>query len=130
MNMRTPPKNTVARNEYNQLPYHIPNQNINIAAKNISPLPKNKNIIQQGKVLYNAFCIHCHGETGKGDGKVGNILKGIPKYNKSRTKNLSEGHIFHIITYGYGRMGAHASQISIQERWKIVQYVQSLQKQS
>ena len=35
-----------------------------------------------------------------------------------------EGHIFHAITYGLNAMGPHASQITEEERWKIVLYVQ------
>ncbi len=43
--------------------------------------------------------------------------------------DFTEGHIFHTITYGYGKMGPHASQISEKERWKIVYYIQEkLQK--
>ena len=34
-----------------------------------------------------------------------------------------------VITHGKGRMWGHGSQISIEDRWKIVKYVQTLQKQ-
>ncbi len=128
MNMRTPAPHTVSRNKMQQLPYRISSKNIQAAQDIQNPLPKNKTILQEGRILYTTFCTHCHGESGKGNGSVGKILKGVPPYNKGRTKNLSAGHIFHVITHGYGRMGAHASQISIEERWKIVQYVQKLQK--
>ena len=43
-------------------------------------------------------------------------------------KDLTDGKIFHTITYGVNLMGAHASQISPAERWKIVLYVHELQK--
>ena len=33
---------------------------------------------------------------------------------------LTAGHIFHSITYGLNAMGPHASQLSEEERWKIV----------
>jgi mono/diheme cytochrome c family protein len=79
----------------------------------------------QGKILYTKMCMHCHGETGQGDGEVGKKLLGVPQYNKK--KDMTEGHIFHVITYGKGRMGAHGSQVSQEERWKIVRYVQTLQ---
>ena len=41
---------------------------------------------------------------------------------------LDAGHIFHAITYGLNAMGPHASQLTEEERWKIVLYVQELQK--
>ena len=37
---------------------------------------------------------------------------------------LKAGHIFHAITYGVGNMGPHASQITEEERWLIVNYIQ------
>jgi hypothetical protein len=42
-------------------------------------------------------------------------------------KNLPEGKIFHTLTYGKGTMGSHASQLTQEERWKLVFYVQKLQ---
>ncbi len=128
MNMRTPPLNTVPRNQNNTLPYRISKHDFAQAQNIYNPFSQNNHILQQGKILYHTFCAHCHGKNGQGDGSVGKILKGVPAYNKGRTKTLNEGHIFHVITHGYGRMSAHASQISIAERWKIVQYVQHLQK--
>jgi hypothetical protein len=41
---------------------------------------------------------------------------------------LKPGHLFHAITYGLNAMGPHASQLTEDERWKIVLYVQELQK--
>jgi hypothetical protein len=39
---------------------------------------------------------------------------------------LTEGKMFHSMTYGKGLMGQHASQLNKQERWQLVFYVQSL----
>lgn len=83
---------------------------------------------KEGEVLYGKFCIHCHGATGAGDGKVGAKLPGPPPaYNSGAIKNLPEGKIFHSITYGKNSMGSHASQLTAEERWKLVYYVQKLQ---
>ncbi len=60
--------------------------------------------------------------------KVGAKLMGVPSYSAGRVATLSEGHIYHTITHGKGRMGAHGSQVSEENRWKIVAYVQKLQK--
>ena len=65
----------------------------------------------------------------KGTAPWGKVYKGIPKYNAKALRGLSEGHIFHVITHGKGRMYPHASQVSPEERWKIVRYVQVLQQQ-
>ena len=130
MNMRQPPANTVSRNSYGLLPYTIPKDSFELAEKQlISPLPDDQTVLAEGKALYGRFCTHCHGDTGAGDGLVGQVYLGITPYNSVAIKDKAEGHIFHVITHGKGRMQSHASQLAPMERWKIVRYVQTLQKQ-
>ena len=73
--------------------------------------------------------MHCHGPKGQGKGSL--IQKELflkpPAYSAGDTKNLSAGEIYYTIFYGKGMMGSHASQIVEEKRWKIVQYVQTLQ---
>lgn len=93
-----------------------------------NPIPYSEGVLEEGKEVYENFCIHCHGENGEGNGKIsenGHIL-GIPSY-KDKLKDLSEGQIFYSITYGKGLMGAHASLIDKEERWKVTHYVKLLQ---
>lgn len=128
MNMRTPAENSVRRGQ--PLPYRIPKDSFELAARVVkNPLPETDEVLAEGKVLFTRFCWHCHGDAGLGDGPVGQIFKGVTPYNSRAVKDKPEGHIFHVITYGKGRMGSHASQLSVEERWKIVRYVQTLQKQ-
>ena len=82
---------------------------------------------KEGEELYGKFCVHCHGATGAGDGKVGAKLPGPPPAYNGALKNLPEGKIFHTLTYGKGTMGSHASQLTQEERWKLVYFVQKLQ---
>lgn len=79
----------------------------------------------EGEVLYGKFCVHCHGAAGAGDGKVGGKLPGAPPAY-STIQDLTEGRMFHSITYGKGLMGAHSSLLTQEERWKLVCYVQKL----
>lgn len=130
MTMRTPPANTVRRDMY--LPYRIPKDSLALAAATVNnPLPDSEEVLKGGKELYERFCDHCHGAKGLGaeEGSVGEVFAGVPSYTSAAVKNVSGGHIFHVITQGKGRMGAHGSQISVEDRWKIVRYVQTLQKQ-
>jgi mono/diheme cytochrome c family protein len=82
---------------------------------------------KDGSDLYGKFCVHCHGASGAGDGKVGLKLPGPPPAYDGALKDLPEGKIFHTITYGKGTMGSHSSQLTTEERWKLVCYVQKLQ---
>ena len=127
MTMRDPVPNTVKRSSY--LPYRIPKDSLELAAFIKNPLASTEEVLKEGKVLYTRYCVHCHGEKGMGDGLVGIAYKGVTAYNSRAVKSRSEGEIFHAITHGKGRMWAHGSQVSIENRWKIVKYVQTLQKQ-
>jgi mono/diheme cytochrome c family protein len=139
-NMRYPVKGTVAKRNYNTrfgedsaatvdlMVYDIPADSIGIAEATLTnPVPLTDATLKEGELLYGRYCTHCHGEQGKGDGAVAKIYKGVPVYQSDALKNLNDGHIFHVITYGKGRMWPHGSQITPEERWKIVHWVHKLQ---
>lgn len=140
MNMREPAPNTVSRNKQGWLPYRVPNDStgLRIASRIVSPLDSSATIVAEGKVLYETYCDHCHGAKGAGDGKVGagitvdGVQKGnyagVPDYKSGALVNITEGHIFYVITYGKGLMKPHGSQVNPEERWKIARYVKTLQK--
>lgn len=139
MNMRLPVKGTVKRKQYagqvrgalanDIMQYNIPADSIEYAARVLkNPVAANADNLENGKVLYTRYCSPCHGAGGQGDGKVAALYKGVPNYTTGRYKELSEGHIFHTITHGKGRMWPHGSQLNPDERWKVVLYVQKLQR--
>jgi hypothetical protein len=141
MNMRLPVEGTVARRNFNTaiiqedgsvindlMIYNLHKDSLDWAAVNLSnPIPWSEKVEDEGKVLYERNCMHCHGEKGAGDGKVGAVYKGVPNYSSDALSTVSGGHIFHVITFGKGRMWPHAAQVTPEERWKIVHYVQRLQ---
>jgi len=43
----------------------------------------------------------------------------------TKTLELTEGKMFHTITYGKGLMGSHSSQLNKEERWKLVHYIRT-----
>jgi len=134
MNMRMPPANTVKRNQYGWLPYrnkNVPKDSVDIVIKGLTnPLEENNPVyVAEGKALYDVYCKHCHGATGMGDGKVADKYAGVANLKGDSYLAMSEPHIFHVITYGAGLMGAHGSQVSPEDRWKIARYVKALQNQ-
>lgn len=144
INMRLPVEGTVHRQNFKSvtgshfasedqplLIYELHKDSLDMAGrilKNPVPLDSTGVVLEQGKKLYLSYCAPCHGQTGQGDGKVGAMYKGVPNYATGRYQTLPEGHIFHVITHGKGRMWPHKSQVSPEDRWKIVHYVQKLQK--
>lgn len=95
-----------------------------------NPLLHNDSIEAQGQFLFERFCIYCHGAKGDGNGKLvesGKYAATPPNFVAKYTAGvLTDGHIYHVITYGKGNMGSHASQLSPEERWKVIEYVQRL----
>ncbi|MEP7263219.1 MAG: c-type cytochrome [Bacteroidota bacterium] len=99
-----------------------------------NPFEADSTHLAQGKALFTIFCMHCHGESGQADGSL--IATGKfpppPSYTTGKSsrggdvKDLSDGKIFHTITYGVNMMGSHASQLNPTERWKVVMYVRSI----
>jgi len=114
----------------NVMPYPYTAEQYELAATLKNPIPFSEKVLGEGKVLFTNMCSHCHGAAGMGDGKIGTINPGLKPqpYNEEPLKSLPEGKIFHTITWGKGMMGPHQYQISKLDRWKIVHYVQSLQK--
>ena len=129
MNMRETPANTVSRNKHGWLPYRLGKDSLEYASRTmVSPLDSTAAVVAEGKVLYEMYCDHCHGPKGAGDGKVADKYNGVPNYKSDALKNITEGHIFHVITHGKNLMWAHGSQINPEDRWKIAKYVKTLQK--
>ncbi len=111
-------------------PYKFDSLGYELAGQNLhNPLPASAEIIAQGKDKYEKFCMHCHGASGQGDGSVVSVgnFPPPPAYNSPQLKNLPEGKMYHTLQYGKGMMGSHASQLTAEERWKILRYVQTLQ---
>ena len=141
-----PVKGTIARNYLSTFDYGkdtIGSDSLFLLAGETAKYPedfiKGEKNLEEGQALYKMMCAHCHGNQGGGDGLIAkasfanNPYDVMPAFNDSEAKRprtgepmtgLTEGHIFHTITYGYGKMGPHASQISEKERWKIVYYIQ------
>lgn len=104
-----------------------------------NPLELNSQTLEEGKQLYEMFCKHCHGVKGDGKGSISHPLySGVPSYSDmlaprrtgASMSELKDGHIYHAITFGLNAMGPHSSQLTQEERWKIVHYVNVLQKGS
>ena len=93
-----------------------------------SPLSQEEKNSEKGKELFEIYCISCHGATGNGKGKLVEREKflGVPSY---KDREITEGSIFHVETYGLNAMGSHANQLSAHERWLVADYVLKLKSQ-
>jgi mono/diheme cytochrome c family protein len=84
--------------------------------------------IERGTAVFANFCQPCHGASGRGDGPV--ALRGFPappSLLAERAVKMKDGQVFHILTYGQKNMPSYASQLSREDRWKVILFVRSLQ---
>lgn len=92
------------------------------------PFPVTEQVMARGQEAFNAYCSHCHGQTGAGDGMV--VQRGYTKpvalYDE-KVRSKPVGHIFDVITNGFGAMPDHAAQVKVNDRWAIAAYVRALQ---
>lgn len=131
--LRMPVEGTISRE---QIPYPFikTDEDMALAGELLeNPVEITAENLQRGKETYIRYCNLCHGTKGEGDGFLftsGKYLLPPASLTAERAMNRSEGELFHSITVGFGVMGAHGSQISESDRWKIVHYIrEELQKE-
>ena len=84
--------------------------------------------VERGAVVFNTYCVPCHGATAAGDGLV--VQHGFPApptLLRARTRTMSDAQIFGIISNGSGGMLSYATQVSRDDRWKAILHVRTLQ---
>lgn len=90
-----------------------------------NPLSPSADTIEDGRGLYQTYCLVCHGANGKGDGPlvVAGKIPTPPAYSSVRVAAFPPGRIFHVVTMGTQKMPSYAALLTPGERWKVVAYV-------
>ncbi len=96
-----------------------------------NPLLPDENTLSRGQVVFNRFCINCHGSIGDGNGNL--FTMGLYNFTpaslaNNKMKNVPDGEIYHVITVGQGVMMAYGGLVRPDDRWKVVMYVRKLQE--
>lgn len=139
---RPPVSGTISQGEFpnsawgiNNAIYPYPNTTEGYEAAGLNlknPIELNVQNLEKGKEIYTKFCTPCHGDAGDGNGTI--VANGkFPspgKYWDKVATGLNDGKMFHSITYGKNLMGQHASQITKEERWLVIHYVNELVKKA
>lgn len=126
---RLPPEGTVPAS-YTPYPYH---NDVAAAVRNLkNPVAGqlSPEILSVGQKKYETYCFVCHGPQGQGDGPVAvkMVLKPTTLVG-DKVRGVSDAHIYHVITDGYGAMSNYYHQMPKEsDRWALVNYVRSLQK--
>jgi mono/diheme cytochrome c family protein len=111
-------------------PYTVPNDSnglLNLSSLVKNPLaPLTTADSAEAARLYNINCGICHGAKAEANGPVAAKIGGV-KSIIAASPGFSDGRIFHVMTYGQNNMGSYASQLSREQRWRIVQYIRTLE---
>jgi mono/diheme cytochrome c family protein len=87
-------------------------------------------VIAAGKIGYDRYCSHCHGDMGYGWTSVGSSLDPRPPDIAKVVAGRTDGEIFGVITFGIGQQLrvplALGATVSIADRWRIIHYVRTL----
>jgi mono/diheme cytochrome c family protein len=89
--------------------------------------------LERGREQYNIFCSVCHGALGDGNGMI--VQRGFPRppsfylarLRMAPTGQLPAGHVYDVITNGYGAMYSYNERVEAADRWRIAAYIAALQ---
>jgi S-disulfanyl-L-cysteine oxidoreductase SoxD len=100
------------------------------AAKLKNPVAPDQKSLELGGKLFGIYCTPCHGYTGKGDGLVGKKLILQPfNLTAEHAREIPDGYIFGMMTFGGAVMPSYANDLSPTERWNVVNYVRHVLQQ-
>ncbi len=100
------------------------------------PIDVTEETMQRGRERFDIYCSTCHGLGGDGDGLVTKRAMDLGQTTWAQPVSLHAeavtvqpvGKIYNTITNGIRKMPGYRSQISVEDRWAIVLYVQALQR--
>jgi len=99
------------------------------AKKIKNPVKATKVSIQKGKEIYEKKCALCHGIKGDGKGTASAGLNPKPtNFKDSHGEKMTDGEHFWKIMTGKGGMPSFAKDLTEEERWYVVNYINNFSK--
>jgi mono/diheme cytochrome c family protein len=92
------------------------------------PFQIDEPLMRRGRERYDIYCSPCHGLTGEGDGMV--VQRGYrrpPSFNVDRLRQAPPGHLYDVMTNGFGAMPDYRTEVPVRDRWAIAAYIRALQ---
>jgi mono/diheme cytochrome c family protein len=93
-----------------------------------NPMAADKASLIRGAELYAIHCQMCHGATGEGNGPISPFLANRPaNFISDVVQSKSDGSFFLTISNGVdGRMPALNENLTVSERWDVVNFLRTL----
>jgi mono/diheme cytochrome c family protein len=94
-----------------------------------NPVEADEASVRRGSNLYAIHCAMCHGQTAEGNGPVAAFLANRPaNLTTPVVQSKSDGSIFLTITNGIdGKMPPLNENLTVPERWDVVNFIRTLQ---
>jgi mono/diheme cytochrome c family protein len=123
--MRQPPAGTVPRERIVGNPALTTGR---VGEQDVTQIPiaVTRELLQKGRTRFDIICATCHGLLGDGRSPVAANMSLRPPPNLIETRHVV-GHVFQVVSNGYGLMPGYAPQLTIEERWAVVAYLGALQ---
>lgn len=126
--MRQPPAGTVPRERQTMRPEITAGRDRTGEIVKAIPVTLTRETIEHGRSRFEIHCAVCHGLVGDGVSLVATQMSLRPPPNLHRLRNPSPGHVFQVISEGFGLMASYAAELTPQERWEVVGYVEALRR--
>ena len=93
------------------------------------PMTVDADLLKYGQQRFNTYCSPCHSRVGDGKGIVP-AKSGWQATNlhEERIRNMADGDLFNVISYGRRSMPGYRFQMVERDRWAIAAYVRALQR--
>jgi mono/diheme cytochrome c family protein len=92
------------------------------------PFAITREVLLRGQERFDIYCAPCHGRTGDGNGMIPQRGYPVPpSYHIDRLRAAPVGHLFDVISRGYGVMYSYGARVEPDDRWAIVAYIRALQ---
>lgn len=89
------------------------------------PVAIDRHALDRGRNRFNIFCAACHGRLGNGDSQVAENMS-LRRPANLLTGSYRAGHIYRVVTHGYGLMRSYAGELPPADRWAVIAYVEAL----
>jgi mono/diheme cytochrome c family protein len=126
--MRQPPEGTVSRERQTMRPEITMGRDRTGQVVSAIPIPVTKDLMLLGRTKFEVYCGICHGLVGDGVSLVATQMSLRPPPNLHQLRNPSPGHVFQVVSEGFGLMPSYAAQLTAHERWAVVAYLTALRR--
>ncbi len=93
-----------------------------------NPVPADEASIARGAIFYDINCKMCHGPEGNGKGPLAAFLVEVKPADltSARVTNQADGELFLTLTNGKGMMPYFVENLSVRDRWDVVNFIRTL----